>query len=180
MAIITDAALLRKPCEPVKTIDEGLAIARQLQAELAKHNKKAVKTYRKDSGKDKTLVIGLGLSAPQIGITKRVCLLIVGGKPTVLLNPTIVSRSTTTIEFEEGCLSLPGLKVKVKRSLWVEVETLNRETRFFGPRTPEEYTKDNILLSIVAQHEMDHCFGVLISDYQGGGSEYSAPSDSSV
>lgn len=165
MPIVTDPEILRRPCEPVRSVQEGQEIARKLQAELLKYNKKAKKAYRKDGGKNKVLVLGLGLAAPQIGIAKKVCVICVGEQTVALLNPVIVARSEATIPFTEGCLSLPDVQVEVRRNIWVEVHTLNLKPRTFGPQDPGGYTAGNILLSVVAQHEIDHLLSVLITDY---------------
>jgi peptide deformylase len=102
---------------------------------------------------------GVGLAANQVGIAKRVCVINVEGEPgkdLVLVNPEIVEGrgSATAIE---GCLSLPGLEMKVKRFEWVKVraETLDGKTI--------ELEGGGVFARAV-QHELDHLNGKLIID----------------
>src|SRR3990167_6287943 len=72
---------------------------------------------------------GIGLAAPQIGLSKRIIVVTEGEESHVFLNPSIIKRSKEKERDEEGCLSLPGLFVKILRSKQVEVvaETLEGE-----------------------------------------------------
>jgi peptide deformylase len=162
--IITDEALLRYPCAPVKTRDEGGYISRLLLAALKRHNKHALRAYRKTYGKEGGLTLGAGLAAPQIGISKRVCIIKTGQVHTVLMNPVIVAHGSQ-INFTERCLSQPGLSVETYRYLWVEVDTLNLGRVVFGPRMVHDLDSEGVLRSIVAQHEIAHCYGLLMQDF---------------
>lgn len=100
---------------------------------------------------------GVGLAAPQIGISKRVIFLDTGDGPLELINPEI---KFVTKEIEvgvEGCLSLPGVQAEVERAVGVKVHALNRE----GKHVELEARK---LLARALQHEIDHLNGILISD----------------
>jgi len=106
---------------------------------------------------------GVGLAAPQIGVAKRLLVLDVatgedrGKNLIVLSNPEIIEREGE-IEWEEGCLSVPGMTVKVKRSnrVVVEAQDLDGNTvRVEGEELP----------AVALQHEMDHLDGVLMFDY---------------
>jgi peptide deformylase len=167
--IVTDEAVLRLPCEPVRDIREGGEIARKLSRVLEAHNKKAVKGYRKAYRRNvgvPSLQQGIGLSAPQIGIRKKVCVIRPEGSlPWVLMNPTIVDASPERISFTEGCLSFPGVAVETFRHTWVEVDTLNHGRLTFGPKTPEEFDGNSLLLAIAVQHEVSHLFGLLFFDF---------------
>lgn len=102
---------------------------------------------------------GVGLAAPQIGVSLRLSVIdIVGDKSQqmVIINPEIVSSSGTQ-EFEEGCLSVPGAYDKVTRAERVTVKALDR----FG--TPFEVTGEG-LLGECLQHEIDHLNGKLFVD----------------
>jgi len=105
---------------------------------------------------------GIGLAAPQVGISKRIIIIDVSmkeGEKTpliVLINPEIV-EGEGEIESEEGCLSLPGYITTVKRSERVIVRGLNRDGR------PIEIEGEG-LLSRALQHECDHLDGVLLID----------------
>jgi peptide deformylase len=168
MAIVTDIERLRLPCSPVKNLREGGEVARKLQTELLKYNKKALKTYYKDGGKG-TLQVGLGLAAPQIGIAKQVCVILVNNQPLALMNPRIVACSQETIPFTEGCLSLPGQKVETQRHIWVKVESLNLPPTVFGPTRPDEWNRFALLRSVVVQHEVAHTAGLLMTNFVNGG-----------
>ncbi|MDG1950849.1 MAG: peptide deformylase, partial [bacterium] len=99
-----------------------------------------------------TMVIenGIGIAAPQVGVRDRVLIVDAGdNKPMAVINPRITSKSFRKIEFEEGCLSIPGVFGMVKRHKDVTVEAYNRDG--------EEVTiKASGLLSVVLQHEIDH------------------------
>ncbi len=105
---------------------------------------------------------GIGLAAPQVGVSKRIIIIDVSMKEgekkplIVLINPEIVVGEGE-IESEEGCLSLPGYITTVKRSERVIVRGLNRDGR------PIEIEGEG-LLSRALQHECDHLDGVLLID----------------
>jgi len=100
---------------------------------------------------------GIGLAANQAGLLKKLVVIDLGRSPLKLINPRIVKRSGK-VEFEEGCLSLPGLRVKVKRSAEVLVEALDTKGH------PLKISAQG-LLAICLQHEIDHLEGRLILDY---------------
>ena len=137
--------VLREKCEPVEEFGEELKALALDMAETMWAND------------------GVGLAAPQIGVAKRLLVLDVapaeerGQNLLVLANPKIVERDGE-IEWEEGCLSVPGMTVKVKRSMRVVVEALDidgNEVRVEGEELP----------AVALQHEMDHLDGVLMFDY---------------
>jgi peptide deformylase len=101
---------------------------------------------------------GIGLAAPQIGISLR--LMVVGHderrEPRALINPAIVDRGGE-VTAEEGCLSIPGIFAPVTRSEWVDLEAKDVEGR------PVKIHGRG-LLARVLQHEMDHLDGVLFID----------------
>lgn len=104
---------------------------------------------------------GVGLSAPQVGVSKRLIIVDTSRRQEnqsliVLINPEIVS-SEGEILSEEGCLSLPGFITKLKRKEKVYVKGLNRK----GKEIEIEATG---LLSRALQHEIDHLEGTLIID----------------
>ena len=102
---------------------------------------------------------GVGLAANQVGIGKRFFIMNVDGRPgkdVVLVNPQILEgRGNATAV--EGCLSLPGLEMKVKRFEWVRV----RATTLDGQEI--ELEGDGLFARCV-QHECDHLDGKLIVD----------------
>ena len=109
---------------------------------------------------------GIGLAAPQINISKRIILVdhIQDKKEKhrkdsvlVFLNPNIVQKSKKQETDEEGCLSLPGLYIPIKRAAEVE---LTAQT----PDGKEVHLKAQGLTARILQHEVDHLNGRLIID----------------
>ena len=102
---------------------------------------------------------GVGLAAPQIGVSMRLSVIdIVGDKSEqlVIINPEIISSSGKK-EFDEGCLSVPGAYDKVIRAEQVTVKALDR----FGK--PFEMSAEGLLAECF-QHEIDHLNGKLFVD----------------
>ncbi len=101
---------------------------------------------------------GLGLAAPQIGQSLRLCVAKVNGRLTPLINPHITFKSKETDVMEEGCLSLPNIWLPVPRSTSIVVKYLNAKGQ------PQERKFDGMEARII-QHEVDHLDGKLITDY---------------
>lgn len=99
---------------------------------------------------------GVGLAAPQIGISKRVVVIDVGEGLLELINPEIISAQGEDVDVE-GCLSIPGVQGEVKRYAKVVVKALDRNGK--------EFTITGTgLLSRALQHEIDHLDGILFID----------------
>ena len=117
---------------------------------------------------------GVGLAAPQIGISQRIAVIwippaeeeqpdgtVVEIEPEqnyVLINPEVVKRSDKEEIAQEGCLSLPGRYGDVPRASWVTVDYLDLE----GKR--QRIRKADGLLGRALQHEIDHLDGVLFTE----------------
>lgn len=103
--------------------------------------------------------IGLGLAAPQLGISQRLLVYRVGlDAPTVALaNPEIEWTSGEEETFEEGCLSIPGVVVDVDRPVHVRVRGKDEDGE-------DRLVEASGLEARVIQHELDHLDGVLILD----------------
>ncbi|TDX49194.1 peptide deformylase [Orenia marismortui] len=101
---------------------------------------------------------GVGLAAPQIGISKRIIVIDVGSGLVELINPEIVEESKKTYIDQEGCLSIPGKTGKVERAYKVKVKALDRNGK-------EIEVKGKGLLARALQHEIDHLEGRLFVDY---------------
>ncbi|BCA94269.1 peptide deformylase [Legionella antarctica] len=102
---------------------------------------------------------GVGLAAPQIGVSMRLSVIdIIGDKAEqlVIINPEITSSSGQK-EFDEGCLSVPGAYDKVIRAEKVTVKALDRLGK------PFELSADGLLAECL-QHEIDHLNGKLFVD----------------
>jgi peptide deformylase len=103
--------------------------------------------------------LGIGLAAPQLGISQRLLVYRVGPDAPViaLANPKIEWSSEQSDVLEEGCLSIPGVTVDVERPLHVRVTASDEQG---DPRVVEA----SGLEARVIQHELDHLDGVLILD----------------
>jgi peptide deformylase len=105
---------------------------------------------------------GVGLAAPQIGVTKRITVIDVSAREDeesrvyVLINPEIV-ESEGKLKWEEGCLSFPGLYGEVVRAEKVKVRATNRDGESYE-------IEGEGLLAVALQHEIDHLDGVLFTE----------------
>ncbi len=101
---------------------------------------------------------GVGLAAPQVGVSLRVIVVDVhdGEGATPMINPVIVERDGE-IAFEEGCLSVPDFRISIDRSERVRVRFLNVDG------DEQECDAEN-LKAVAIQHEIDHLDGRLIID----------------
>jgi len=99
---------------------------------------------------------GVGLAAPQIGISRRIIVVDIGDNLLELINPQIIS-SSGECSGREGCLSLPGIVAMVNRPANVTVKALNRNGE-------EIEIEADDLLARALQHEIDHLDGILITD----------------
>lgn len=102
---------------------------------------------------------GVGLAAPQVGISKRVAVIDAGDEQGLieLINPEIISKSGEQLG-PEGCLSFPGLMGDVRRAMICKVRALNRNGETFE-------IEGEGLLARALQHEIDHLNGVLFTDF---------------
>ncbi len=101
---------------------------------------------------------GVGLAAPQVGISKQVVVVDIGNGVHELINPEIEKLSDKTYIDEEGCLSIPGESGKVERAYQIKVTALNRDGKEF------ELEAEGLLARVI-QHEVDHLEGKLFTDY---------------
>ena len=106
---------------------------------------------------------GIGLAAPQLGVSLRVCVLDLRDEKDpeasrwVLVNPVVAQSSRKTVKAPEGCLSIPAMEEVVTRASKVTVEACDGEGR------PLEIEAEG-LLARALQHEIDHLDGVLFID----------------
>jgi peptide deformylase len=101
---------------------------------------------------------GVGLAAPQVGVSLRVVVIEMPGEETlVLVNPEMVKR-TGEVEVTEGCLSIPGYRGEIKRVAKVTVKGLDRQGK-------QIRIKGEGLLAEALEHELDHINGVLYIDH---------------
>jgi peptide deformylase len=100
---------------------------------------------------------GVGLAAPQVGINQQLFVVDVGDGPFAVINPEILRQSGSSRQ-EEGCLSIPGVTIEVKRPARLKVRYVDAHNH------PVEREMSD-LLARVFQHENDHLQGKLIVDY---------------
>ncbi|MDP7477344.1 MAG: peptide deformylase [Candidatus Peribacteraceae bacterium] len=136
-----DTAVLRKKAEKIPSVTKDI--------------KKLIKNMQQTVKKAE----GLGLAAPQVDQSIRLCLASINGRMTPLINPEITWRSEQTSVMDEGCLSLPGDNVDVTRAVEIVISYLSEKGQ-------DEERRLHDLDARVVQHEIDHLDGVLIVDYK--------------
>jgi peptide deformylase len=101
---------------------------------------------------------GVGLAAPQVGVSLRIVVIDLADEdPIVMVNPEIVKRSGERTVVE-GCLSVPGYRGEIRRSVSVTVKARDRKGKEFRVKGTE-------LLAQALEHELDHLNGVLYLDH---------------
>lgn len=100
---------------------------------------------------------GVGLAAPQIGVGKQVFVIAIDGVKKTFINPVVLSTSDQTTEDIEGCLSLPGLRLKVRRPPQIKAMWTNEQGE-------QEIADLDGLWSRCWLHEYDHVNGILIDN----------------
>ena len=146
MPIITYGnCILRQKAEEVKEITPEIrAIVRNLEDTLGQEDG-----------------IGIGLAAPQLGISKRILVIDLKrskeDRRIALINPKIVYKSDEKSDYEEGCLSVPGVWGNVRRPKKVKVKAT-----LISGKTMIMDADD--LFARVLQHEIDHLNGILFID----------------
>lgn len=142
--------VLSQKCTPVEKVDEQTVqlLKDMLETMYADH--------------------GVGLAAPQIGVSKRMIVIDVEqqgedetfqkGRPMFLINPEIIYKSEETIFFCEGCLSVPEQRADVERAQKIKVRYLNEQGKQMEIEA-EDYP------AVVLQHEIDHLDGILYIDH---------------
>ena len=131
--------VLKRPAERVERFDD----------ELAGFVEKMRVTMRSSDG--------VGLAAPQVGVSRRIALVEYEGQSFVLINPRLLEQRDEQTG-EEGCLSFPGIYAEVKRPAWVRVEARDEK----GALHVHEVEG---FLARAFLHEMDHLDGKLFIEY---------------
>lgn len=143
--IIAPDPRLKKKCTPVGKVDEGIA------------------TLMTDMLDTMYLAPGIGLAAPQIGVTKRVIVVDASGKdndpaPIKMADPELLFLSEDLWTYEEGCLSLPEYYAEVERPAKIRVGYIDENNE------RQELEAEDLLATCI-QHEMDHLDGKLFVDH---------------
>ena len=102
---------------------------------------------------------GVGLAAPQVGIAKRFFVMRSDDDVNrVFINPEIIKTSGDLTDYDEGCLSIPGVSETIKRPSTISVTAVNERGR------PFTINDAGGLLARIIQHENDHLNGILYID----------------
>ena len=130
---------LRKKSSPVKSVgaSERLLIKNMLET-MYEHK-------------------GIGLAAPQVGINEQIFVADVGDGPVAVINPRITKKRGSEV-MEEGCLSIPGVLIKIKRPKKIFVSYLDENNNKIQRHC------DGLLARVIL-HETDHLKGKLIIEY---------------
>ena len=159
--LVTPHRLLRLKAKPVADYDK----------KLEKQISDMIKVLK--SAKDPE---GVGLAATQVGLDRRLFIIVLNGKSEVFINPTISKPSKAMLSdvypkkkdrWLEGCLSLPKIWGFVDRPYSIEIDYLTPEEGVLVPR----HRKFEDVESSYVQHENDHLDGILFTDHilkQGG------------
>jgi peptide deformylase len=139
--------ILRRQCRPVTEFGE----------ELLRYSQEMVPVLHAEGG--------VGLAAPQVGLDEHFFIVILNvddedreeDEIVLMANVEILETSRREIDFEEGCLSVPGLRADVTRPEWVRISFQDQS----GERV--ELETDGMLARVI-QHENDHCMGILFVD----------------
>lgn len=99
---------------------------------------------------------GMGIAAIQVGIPKRVICIHVPGFSEVMFNPVIL-RKKNSCEFLEGCLSFPGINLRITRPEKITVKWLDKNAKM-------RYADLEGLPARVVQHEIDHLSGIVFTE----------------
>ena len=140
--VLSPSEVLATECEPIQTIDRDVK-------KLADRMLKIM--YAAE---------GCGLAAPQVGVTKQLVVIDCdyegrGSKknPYVLINPKVVTADGEMRDFQEGCLSFPGISVTVTRPSHVVVQAYDLNGDLL------QYEAEGNLMAVCLQHEIDHLNG---------------------
>jgi len=103
------------------------------------------------------LLGGIGLAAPQVGVNKQMVMVDVGDGLVTLINPRILKKTGSAV-MEEGCLSVPGVYVKIRRARKIVVSGYNEQNEKITLSAQDLFAR-------ALQHEIDHLRGRLIIDH---------------
>ena len=143
--ILLPDPVLRRVADPIATVDDD------------------VRRLADDMLETMYAAPGVGLAAPQVGVSRRLIVLDVSDKdeektPYVMINPSIIKHSEKSNVHEEGCLSIPEVRAEIERPAEVTVAYLDRNGK------PQELAASELLATCI-QHEIDHLNGRLLIDY---------------
>lgn len=132
--------ILRQKAKKIEIIDEPLKNLAEEMAEIM---------YSGD---------GVGLAAPQVGLSIRLIVVDIGEGWKAYVNPEVIEKSDEMVVGEEGCLSVPEIFEEVARPKWIKIRYQDLEGKY------HEEIKENYAARVFA-HEIDHLDGKLFIDY---------------
>ncbi len=145
----------------------GSAVLREKAAEADLNDREYLKSLVADLKETLAASEGCGLAAPQIGVSLRVAVVdgdvmsdiypYLKGFRRTFINPVVLSESKEECEYDEGCLSVPGIYAEVRRPEAIEVEYYDEDLE----RRRETFDK---FASRMVQHEFSHLDGVIFTD----------------
>lgn len=154
MSIVTDISKLKVKSTDVVSVEEATSVINKLERELLRYKK-----------------TGVGLSAIQIGISKRISIIRCRGRSVDLINASIIDKSGEIVFLQEGCLSFPNKFINTTRytdfvikNHVIDGDKFREETQFFHYDVDQEYGDG--LLSIAVQHEIDHLDGKVFTEVE--------------
>lgn len=156
---VFDKTKLEHPPYAIHTL--GDRVLRQAAKRVAKVDAE-VRRIVEDMLKTMYSADGIGLAAPQVAVSKQIIVIDIdpeeaSNEPFILINPVIRKKSTDTAVDQEGCLSIPGVYLEVKRPEVIEIAFKDELGR-------PQAIRAKGLLSRAIQHEMDHLSGVMFVD----------------
>jgi len=143
--LVAPNPILKKVAKPVTTVDDE------------------IRALLDDMLETMYAAPGIGLAAPQVGVSKRVLVLDISPvdrdpEPLKIINPEIITKSDEIKVYEEGCLSFPDQFADVKRPTEVSVSYMDEQGE-------KQVMHADGLLSTCIQHEIDHLNGIVFVDY---------------
>lgn len=145
----------------------GSAVLRETAQDADLNDREGLNSLVKDLWDTLAVADGCGLAAPQIGVSKRVVVVdgdvmkdvfpYLEGFKRTFINPTVVSESETFCEYNEGCLSVPGIYADVRRPDAIEVE-------YYDENLEKHRERFDKFACRMVQHEFSHLDGVLFTD----------------
>tara|TARA_B100000700_G_C15051546_1_gene860554 strand:- start:3141 stop:3746 length:606 start_codon:yes stop_codon:yes gene_type:complete len=148
--------------EPILKIHKMGSDSLRTNAERISKADQSIREMAKNMLQSMYFAKGIGLAAPQIGISKQLIVIDLNLEeaatpPVVLINPEIISVGASLNTYEEGCLSIPGIYLDVVRPSTVKIKYRDEMGR------PRKMNSDGLLARCI-QHEIDHLNGVLFVD----------------
>ncbi len=130
--------VLRKKAQLVEITEDILRLAEEMKEALREEQ-------------------GIGLAAPQVGVSKNVIVINTGDKIAALFNVEILKTSKEKTVIKEGCLSFPGVWLNIRRSCRIKIKALDEQ------KNKIELDAQG-MMAVVLQHEIDHLHGKLFID----------------